>query len=378
MLPADPPPLVVRGLAWLLIAMFLSTLVAAITVRVPETVRCPFVLAPRSGGDPIEAPYHGVVSEVRVAEGQVVAAGAELFALRSDEVRARHTEFQTLTEDLHAKEAGILKLEAEHAAQMKISDAKIAQAERELDFRKDQAETNRDLTARLERLAGRGIVSQIELTRQKLTFAECEKNLNVAQKDLETAKLERLKLETERERLRRDEAADVQKLKLRIAALKRDLENTRGDLLTIQAPYDAVVISLAQRNAGDVVQSGDELCQLAPVGAEPHVRLFPGEAGLARLAVSQHVRLFFNAFPYQRYGTVDSTLEWISPAAVVSADDRQFTATASLDQTFIRVKNEPVPLRVGMRGEARIIVGSRRLIEYAFEPIRRLRENMQR
>jgi hypothetical protein len=31
-----------------------------------------------------------------------------------------------------------------------------------------------------------------------------------------------------------------------------------------------------------------------------------------------------------------------------------------------------------MKGEARIVVGRRRLIEYAFEPIRQLRENMGR
>lgn len=56
---------------------------------------------------------------------------------------------------------------------------------------------------------------------------------------------------------------------------------------------------------------------------------------------------------------------------------RQFTAAASLDRKFIRVKNEERPLRVGMQGEARIAVGSRTLIEHAFEPIRQLRENLQ-
>jgi hypothetical protein len=30
-----------------------------------------------------------------------------------------------------------------------------------------------------------------------------------------------------------------------------------------------------------------------------------------------------------------------------------------------------------MKGEARIVVGSRTLLEYAFQPIRQLRENMR-
>jgi hypothetical protein len=36
-----------------------------------------------------------------------------------------------------------------------------------------------------------------------------------------------------------------------------------------------------------------------------------------------------------------------------------------------------LPLRVGMKGEAHIIVGGRTMIEYAFEPIRQLRESIR-
>jgi len=377
MLPQEPAPVVVRGIAWLLIAMFATALTAAIVVHVPETVRCAFALVPKDGADPIQAPYQAVVNVVRVAEAQEVAAGAELFVLRSDEVRMRHTQLQTLTEDLRAREESITKLETAFTTQMSIKAAEIAQIERESAFRAKHAETNRDLTARLEKLAKSGGISQIELTRQQLLLAESEKDLNVAEKNIETAKLDRLKFETERARQRSDEAAEVQKLKVRIDALKRDLAGASDDLLTIRAPYDGVVISLAQRNAGSVVQAGAELCQLARVDAMPHARLLLKEQGLPRLAVGQPVRLFFAAFPYQRYGTVTGRLDWISPAAVAFEEGRHFTAVASLDRTFIFVKDEQRPLRVGMKGEARIVVGSRRLIEYAFEPVRQLRENLR-
>jgi hemolysin D len=111
--------------------------------------------------------------------------------------------------------------------------------------------------------------------------------------------------------------------------------------------------------------------------AIPYARLVVRESGLARLAIGQDVRLFFDAFPYQRYGTVAGELKWISAAAVASERGRQFTAAASLDRTFIRVNDEERPLRVGMQGEARIAVGSHALIEHAFEPIRQLRENLR-
>ena len=157
MLPVKPPALILSGAAWLLVLMFVVALIGAIVVQVPETVRCQFVLAPRNGADPIQAPYHAVVREVRVAEAQEVAAGAELFVLRSDEVRTKHTQLQTLTQDHRTHEDTIVKMEAAHIAQRTIKSEEIAQFERELEFRRTHAATSRDLVERLDRIARRAV-----------------------------------------------------------------------------------------------------------------------------------------------------------------------------------------------------------------------------
>jgi multidrug efflux pump subunit AcrA (membrane-fusion protein) len=101
------------------------------------------------------------------------------------------------------------------------------------------------------------------------------------------------------------------------------------------------------------------------------------ETGLPKLATGQQARFFFDAFPYQRYGTVAAKLDWISPSAVSSPEGPHFVALASLDDAAIPIRRRPLPLRVGMKGEARIVVGRRTLIEYAFEPVRQLRESMR-
>ena len=90
----------------------------------------------------------------------------------------------------------------------------------------------------------------------------------------------------------------------------------------------------------------------------------------------QRVRLFFDAFPYQRYGVVNARLDWISPSAVATPQGQHFAGLASIDGIELTKKNH-LALRVGMGGEARIVVGQRTMIEYAFEPIRQLRENMR-
>jgi len=107
------------------------------------------------------------------------------------------------------------------------------------------------------------------------------------------------------------------------------------------------------------------------------VRLLPSEKGLPKLCPGQRVRLFLDSFPYQRHGTIESTLAWVSPSTVGTASQARFVATADLTTTSIGSGPRRQPLRVGMRGEARVIVGRRHLIEYAFEPIRQLRENLR-
>lgn len=373
MMPQDPPPRVIRFIAQWLIALFVVGLLFAIFVRLPETVHAPFLLVPAQGMDPIQSPRGATVSRVSVTQGQTVMAGAELFVLRSDEIRGWDTQFRTLSEDLRTHEISLAKMEESYKAETDIKDAQVAQAESELRFREKGSTSNRDLLDRLEKLSKTGGFSQVELIKLRLDSAGAEKDQAVAQRTLEQVKLERQQMKSEHIRKRAEETSEVEKLKVRLAGLKSDLENSQQNLLTLRAPYDAVVISLAQRNAGSIVQNGQELCQLARSDSKPLARLTLNEASLARLSQGQRVRFFIEAFPYQRYGALDGRLDWVSPSTISAADGQHFVALASIDETRARTR---LALKPGMTGDARIAVGRRTLMEYALEPIRQLHEGV--
>jgi multidrug resistance efflux pump len=377
MLPQDPPPSIIRFTGWLLIALFIFGLLMAIILKLPETVRCPFVLVPATGADPIQSPHQGIITRVAVGEGQTVKHGAELFVLRSDEIRGWDTLLRTTSEDLRTKEGSLEQNDSAYLSQSKIKQAEIEQATSEVVFRENHAKTSRDLFDRMERLSKKGGFSEVDLVRMKLDLSASEKDLSVAQRTLQQVTLDGKRMETEHARLRAEQLAEMEKLKMRIAALKSDLENAQDNMLTVRSPYDGVIISMDQRTVGSVVQQGQVLCQLSQMDAQPRARMVIGEAGLARLAVAQRVRYFFEAYPYQRYGAVNGKLDWISPSASTSTGGPQFIALASLDRMAISSPpGKSLPLRVGMKGEAHIVVGGRTLIEYAFEPIRQLRESV--
>jgi len=378
MSPQEPPPWIVRTTAWILVGAFLFALLIAIVMRLPETVHCPFILIPATGADPIQSPRQAIISRVAVEEGQPVKAGEDLFVLRSDEIRGWDTQFRTLTEDLHGKEESLARYNTAYASQLEIKKAEIEQAKSEVKFRENHATTSRDLVTRMEKLAQKGGISEVDLIKLKLDLAGSEKDFSVAQRTLQQVKLDRERMETEHARQRGEQQSEIEKLKMRLGALKTDLENTQQNLLTLRSPYEGVIISMDQRTVGSFVQQGQVLCQLARKESKPRARMTLNEAGLPKLAIAQRVRYFFEAFPYQRYGAVTGKLDWISPSAVTSAEGSHFVALGSLDRYEISPRaGQVLPVRVGVRADAHIIVRGRTLIESAFEPIRQLRESMK-
>lgn len=374
MMPTDPPAYVIRFIARLLLSIFVVALLVAIFVPLPETVHAPFVLVPQEGADPIQSPRQATVSKVSITEGQRVKAGDELFVLQSDEVRGLDTQQRTLSEDLRSHELTVSKMDEAFRDEASIKEAQVSQAESELKFREQQVDGNHDLLTRMQKLSKNGGFSKVELIKLQLETAGAEKDYSVAQRTLQQVRLEQEQLKNDHTRKRAEELAELEKIKVRLAALKSDLQNSQQNLLTIRAPYDGMVVSLGQRNVGTVVQNGQELCQLARMDKKPLARLVISESGLSKLKVGQTVRFFVEAYPYQRFGVAVGKLQWVSPSAVRGPEGTQFVALASIGQPNGKKKMD---LGVGMRGDARVAVGHRTLLEYAFEPIHQLKESLE-
>ncbi len=243
MLPQEPPPWIIRSTAWLLLAAFLFALLVAIVMRLPESVHCQFVLIPATGADPIQSPRQAIISHVAVEEGQPVKLGETLFVLRSDEIRGWDTQFRTLTEDLRSKEESLTQSETAYAAQLEIKKAEIEQAKSEVKFRENHASTSRELVKRMEKLAKLGGESEIDLVKLKLDLAGSEKDLSVAQRTVQQVNLDRERMEMEHARQRGEQQSEIEKLKMRIGALKTDLENTQQNLLPWTSEPWAVLCS---------------------------------------------------------------------------------------------------------------------------------------
>ena len=124
-----------------------------------------------------------------------------------------------------------------------------------------------------------------------------------------------------------------------------------------------------------LVNEGDLPSELACPGAKLQAVLTVPQSGTARVLPGRGIKLLYDAFPYGRYGIRYGTVRWVSPASVDAENNPGFHAFADIEDEAIMVDGQPLPLRAGMRGTAKIVLGKRSLISYAFEPLRQLKES---
>lgn len=367
-------------IALLIILLCGVAAVGAVIIDWPETVNAPFVLLPETGADPIQSPFDGVLVTVEAGTQKEVEAGAVLFTIRSRHIQELVAERNTLDRDLAALVQRRDAADETHTINRGLQDAEIAQREKEVSYRKQHLAVYEDVLGRMEALNAKGLSSSVELLGHRLGYAEAQRDSALAGEQLKASKLALSRLDATHKQSLDEINMEEKRLTVQREGITSQLQDVSDDVAVVRSPCRGIILSVARKRVGDVVAVGQELCQIAQLDAPTRAHLQLEERGIALLRAGQHAKLLFEAFPYQRFGVVEGTLTWLSPTVVVSDRDQEqdnFVAVVTPVQDTIGLGNKSQALRAGMRGEARIQVGRRTLIEYAFEPLRRLRENMR-
>ena len=74
-------------------------------------------------------------------------------------------------------------------------------------------------------------------------------------------------------------------------------------MVVLTTPVDAVVLEISHRSIGSVVREAETLFSLVPRNAPLQAEVNVDSKDIGEVAVGQPVRLKFEAFPFQKYGT---------------------------------------------------------------------------
>lgn len=416
-----------------MVALVLTALIWSFFGHADVIVSAQGTLLPESEVRRLYAPIDGELANIYIAEGQPVSKGDVLARLNArgaieaatnalqaqlklEEVEREWKEFpekkvlmerkiaalkqaMELEEHQHEKRVaeGTSKLAEGQQAQLQEARTSVEDARRA----RDAAKLEADKFSRLFALPGGGGVSQLQVEGKKNALLAAENALRAAQSrlsemsarqslefgqakaQLETSGQELTKLQLQYDAATKEIANTEEKLRLQLqtarlvadAAARIRFENIDKDnFLLIVAPVDGVITDVTSTQAGDKIQANAPLGGIAPKNARPLLKIEIAEQDRAFLREGLPVKLKFNAFPYQRYGLIDGTLAFISPATKPSPQTKQpvYEGRVTLERDYYLVGDTRYPLRYGMTAIAEVVVRERRLIDLALDPFRQI------
>ena len=389
-LETEPPHWVARGLAYLLIALFVVTLTGAFVVRVPETVGGRFRLVPRNGTDPVRAFRAGVVTDMVAREGDTVRAGGPILMINSSPLTDRSSDLRTWVTQRRADEERVRIARSQYETGRRGGEAEMRRLRTKAAFLEQMVVSRNRRLALSQELADSaraglrgGSVNRLDAARMELEAATLAEEVQTSRNELEDVHADIARIvqdgrarELEYAAARRGLEESMETAKIRISGLERDLTNLTDSGLVVVAPCAGTVLRLYVSAPGAVVQEGEVLSEVACAGDRLQAEFLVPQAGVSQVKPGQTVKLRYDAFPYQRYGVRYGTVRWIGPAGFASRDSSAFRALVDLQDTTISIRGLPRPLMPGMEGLAHVVVGRRSLVSLAFEPLRALRENL--
>jgi hemolysin D len=150
----------------------------------------------------------------------------------------------------------------------------------------------------------------------------------------------------------------------------------KSDLTVIRAPVDGIVMNVARRSVGSVLQPAEPFLTIVPANAQIQAEVMVDAADVSLVHPGLLVVVKLEAYPFQKYGTLSGQLKIISPDAQQDKDVNQgrphYLAIVSIPANRLSQLPRPVALRPGMSATAEIMVGQRSVLAYLLNPVLRI------
>jgi hemolysin D len=349
----------------------------------------------------------GKVTRLAVQEGQEVKAGqvvAELDnqiaadevarlqkMLISDQIQLSQTQALIERTALEAKTQAAIAQADTQAQTVTIvqAQAQAATAQKLLAQWQGDAVAQASRLERLQPLVAEGAIAKEQTFEVEQALRDRQRTITQQQGELQQALSEAKRLQAglaqkqaEGRKAQLEAQQGIQQLEVQVTELKAKIAETQNLLMTAQtklqqrflyAPVSGVVLSLNVPNAGEVVQPGQTIAEIAPSNA-PLVlsaALPNQEAGFVKPGMQVQVKL--DAYPFQDYGIILGEVLTMSPAT--KPDERLgpvYRLEITLNRHSVNTKHQTVKFKAGQTATADVIIRRRRIIDILLDPLKKL------
>ena len=404
-----PPSPFGRILLWAVVLLTVAAFLWSYFGKVDEEVVARGKVVPDGMVKVIQPLEAGVIRAIHVEEGQKVKKGDLLIELdptitqaevessersltinrydmarlkaelKGEEIRGSgkdHDKLLLLQKDLKkAREAEhkakVLSLESifsQKKTALQSAEESIPKLEKTVELVGKQEEALREL-------AEKGYASMMEHLQRQKELVRTEKELNEQRKlaeqlqdSLKEAERNLEALKKERERSILSEIIDKERA---ITVLEGEFTKAsrRSQLERLYSPVNGTVHGLATHTIGGVVTSAQPIITIVPDGTPLIVEAMALNQDIGFIHTGQKAELKLDTFPFQKYGTIEAELSYVSPDA---QEDQKIGLVYKIKlkpkRFTIRVRDKDIPISPGMAVTAEIKTGERRVIEFFISP----------
>lgn len=412
----------VNALTLSIVAFVIFFVVWAQQAVLDEVTRGDGSVIPSSRVQVIQHLEGGILSELLVSNGDIVAKDAPL--LRITNAVAQSDLQESRAQQLSLK-AAMARLEAEvedrqpvfppevmreapQAVETELAlfrarrtqlDSQVAvireqesQRQQEIVELKSRIQTTqrtlglaRDERAITEPLVAQGVAARVDLVRLQRQISELEgqlENARLAVPRAEAALAEAQRRAQERQAIFKTETRnDLNQRRMQLSAIEAKLgaEQDRVTRTEVRSPVRGTVKEIKINTIGGVIRPGQDLIEIVPLEDSLVVEARIRPADIAFLRPGQEATLKITAYDFSIYGGLKAKLEQIS-ADTIKDDkgDSFFRVQLRTNRNFLGSPASPLPIIPGMTASVEILTGQKTVLDYLVKPLLKARDRALR
>ena len=133
----------------------------------------------------------------------------------------------------------------------------------------------------------------------------------------------------------------------------------------ITAPVNGYINSLAVNNIGETVTSAQQVATIVPADTPVEMVCYVKNMDIADIKIGMESEIKLEAYPYNKFGTVDATVKYISPSSFNSEQ----LGNVYLVKLDIDHAKPNINIISGLSGSVEIKTDKRTVMDYFLEPI---------
>lgn len=227
----------------------------------------------------------------------------------------------------------------------------------------------------------RGFVSRLDYERRRQAWLVEQQRLRGLEQQAQSLAMNAAQAGSELQRLPLEVSSRIGQLRTSQQSLVQSRAQMDGaSAYTIKAPVSGRVTAL-QTGLGRLADPRVPLMAIAPVGGQLQADIFAPSRAIGFVRPGQSVRLLYDAFPYQRFGSFPGQVLSVTHSIIAPNElDAPFQVRDPVYRVRVRVADqsvqafgEQVPLQPGMTLSANIVLDRRPFLDWLLQPLRAVR-----